>query len=65
MNKILINLIKSLLLGILVSIGFFCTLGSILKGKDAGIIILGISTISTIIFCTYTIIDEIKKYCDK
>lgn len=65
MNKILINLIKSLLLGILVLFGFFCALASILNGKDAGIVIVGISTITTIIFCTYTIIDAIKKYCDK
>lgn len=60
MNKIYKNLIKSLLFGILVFFGFGYILGAIFNGDAAGIAILGISIISTIVFCTYTIIDTIK-----
>lgn len=65
MNKTYKNLIKSLLFGILVFFGFLYTLGFIFNGDDAGIAVVGISIISTVVFCTYTIIDTIKKYCDK
>lgn len=62
MNKTYKNLIKSLLFGILVFFGFGYTLGAIFNGDDAGIAILGISIISTVVYCTYTIIDTIKNH---
>ena len=62
MNKTYKNLIKSLLFGILVFFGFVYLLGAIFNGDDAGIGILGISIISTVVFCTYTIIDTIKNH---
>lgn len=61
----MINIIKSLLLGILVFFAFFFVLANIFNGSSAEMAILGISIISTIIFCTYTIMDTIKKYCGK
>lgn len=65
MNKIYKNLIKSFLFGMLIFFGFGYTLGIIFNGDFAGVAIVGISIISTIVFCTYTIIDTIKEYCDK
>lgn len=35
------------------------------NGKDAILATIGLSIISTIIYCTYTIIDTIKEYCGK
>lgn len=35
------------------------------NGKDAILAIIGLSIISTINYCTYTIIDTIKEYCGK
>lgn len=65
MNKIYKNLLKSFLFGMLVFFGFGCTLGVIFNGNSAGIAIVAISIISTIVFCTYTIVDTIKEYCGK
>lgn len=65
MNKIYKNLIKSFLFGMLIFFGFGYTLGIIFNGDFAGVAIVGISIISTIVFCTYMIIDTIKEYCDK
>lgn len=65
MNKIYKNLIKSFLLGILIFFGSFFAMGFVFNGEGAGIAIVGISTISTIIYCTYIIIDTIKEHCSK
>lgn len=65
MNKIYKYLLKSFLWGMLVFFGFFYTLGTIFNGNFAGETIIGISIISTIVFCTYTIVDAIKEYCGK
>lgn len=65
MNKLYSNLIKSFLLAILIFFGIGYPLGLILNGDFAGMTIVAISILSTIVFCTYTIIDTIKKYCDK
>lgn len=62
MNKTYKNLIKSLLFGILVFFGFEYLLGAIFNGDASGMAILGISIISTVVFCTYTIIDTIKNH---
>lgn len=56
---------KSIVLAIVIMFAFLFVLGNILNGKDAGIMIIGLSVMSTIIFCTYTIIDTIKKNFNK
>ena len=67
MNKIYKNLIKSFLFGIVIIWGFLFIFIELFKvyGKDATLAIIGLSIISTIIYCTYTIIDTIKEYCGK
>ena len=65
MIKILKNLIKSLIFGILIFLGFFYTLGTIFNAAFGAIMTTGISIIVTMLFCTYTIIDTIKEYCSK
>lgn len=56
---------KSIGLTIVIIFAFLFVLGSILNGKDAGIMIIGWATISTVIFCTYTVIDKIDKNFNK
>lgn len=67
MNKIYKNLIKSFLFGIVINFGFLFVFFNIMRfnGHDGAMITIGISIISTIIYCTYTIIDTIKEYCGK
>lgn len=67
MNKIYKNLIKSFLLGIIIIWGFLFVFIELFRfnGKDVALVIIGLSIISTIIYCTYTIIDTIKEYCGK
>lgn len=65
MSKIIKNLIKSLIFGVLIFFGFFYTLGFIFNPAFGAIITIGISIIVTILFCTYTIIDTIKEYSGK
>ena len=67
MNKIYKNLIKSFLFGIVIIWGFLFMFIELFRfnGKDAILAIIGLSIISTIIYCTYTIIDTIKEYCGK
>ena len=65
MNRILKNIIKSIFFGILTFFGFFYTLGYMFNGTFGVVISTGVSTIIVIIFCTFTIIDTIKEYCDK
>lgn len=40
---------------------FIFVLGNILNSKDEAIIFIGLDTILTIIFCTYTVIDKVDK----
>lgn len=63
MNKIYKNLIKSFLLGIVIIWGLLFMFIELFRfnGKDAIFLIIGISIVSTIIYCTYTI----KEYCEK
>lgn len=56
---------KSIGLAIVIIFAFLFVLGSILNGKDAAIMVVGLATISTIIFCTYTVIDKIDKNLNK
>ena len=56
---------KSIGLAIVIIFAFLFVLESILSGKDAGIMVVGLATISTIIFCTYTVIDKIDKNLNK
>lgn len=56
---------KSIGLAIVIIFAFLFVLGSILNGKDAAIMVVGLATISTIIFCTYTVIDKIDKNFNK
>ncbi|ELU5587143.1 hypothetical protein [Clostridium perfringens] len=56
---------KSIGLAIVIIFAFLFVLGSILNGKDAGIMVVGLATISTIIFCTYTVIYKIDKNFNK
>lgn len=67
MNKIYKNLIKSFLLGIVIIWGLLFMFIELFRfnGKDSIFLIIGISIVSTIIYCTYTIIDTIKEYCEK
>ena len=67
MNKIYKNLIKSFLFGIVIIWGFLFMFIELFRfnGKDVALVIIGLSIISTIIYCTYTIIDTIKEYCGK
>lgn len=65
MKKAYKNFIKSLLFGILIVYGLFLVIGFIFRGNNVGVEIVAIPIISTIIYCTYTIIDTIKEYCSK
>lgn len=67
MNKIYKNLIKAFLFGIVIIWGFLFMFIEVFRfnGEDAVLAIIGLSIISTIIYCTYTIIDTIKEYCRK
>ncbi|MDV4150564.1 hypothetical protein R0131_06920 [Clostridium sp. AL.422] len=65
MSKILMNLIKSIIFGILIYLGFFYTLGTIFSAAFGAVMTTGISIIVTMLFCTYTIIDTIKEYSGK
>lgn len=67
MKKIYKNLIKSFLWGILIIWGFFFVSLEKMRvsGEYAGVAIIGLAIISTIIYCTYTIIDTIKEYYEK
>ena len=65
MKKAYKNFIKSLLFGILIVYGFFLVIGFIFRGNNVGVEIVAIPIISTIIYCTYTIIDTIKEYYEK
>lgn len=56
---------KSIGLAIVIIFAFLFVLGSILNGKDEGIMVVGLATISTIIFCTYTVIYKIDKNFNK
>lgn len=56
---------KSIGLAIVIIFAFLFVLGSILNVKDAAIMVVGLATISTIIFCTYTVIDKIDKNLNK
>lgn len=56
---------KSIGLAIVIIFAFLFVLGRILNGKDAGIMVVGLTTISTIIFCTYTVIYIIDKNFNK
>lgn len=52
---------KSIGLAIVIIFAFLFVLGSILNGKDSGIMVVGLATISTIIFCTYKIDKNFNK----
>lgn len=67
MIKFYKNLIKSFLFGILIVSGFvYVSLEIInIEGEYAGIAIIGLAIISTILYCTYKIIDTIKEYYEK
>ena len=67
MMKFYKNLIKSVLFGILIVSGFiYVSLGIInIEGEYAGVVIMGLAIISTMLYCTYKIIDTIKEYCSK
>lgn len=62
MGRIEKNIIKSFLYGIVVFFVFAGIFGSIFNGDLGGLAIVGISVISTMVFCTYTIVDTIKEY---
>ena len=59
------NLVKSILYGVIIIVASLYLFSIIFNGEDAGIFIIGIAITSTIIFCTYTIIDTIKEHCRK
>lgn len=59
------NLVKSILYGLIIIVASSYLFSIIFNGEDAEIFIIGIAITSTIIFCTYTIIDTIKEYCRK
>lgn len=67
MHKIYKNIIKSFLFGAAIIWGFLFVFIELFRfnGKDAVLAIIGLSIISTIIYCTYTIIDTIKECCGK
>lgn len=67
MNKICKNLIKSFLLGIVILYGFLFVFFEIFgfNGDEAPITVIGLAIVSTIIYCTYMIIESIKEYCGK
>ncbi|MDK0785853.1 hypothetical protein [Clostridium perfringens] len=56
---------KSIGLAIVIIFAFLFVLGNILNGKDAPIVIIELAIISTIIFCTYIIIDKIDSSFNK
>ena len=56
---------KSIGLAIVIIFAFLFVLGNILNGKDAPIVIIALAIISTIIFCTYIIIDKMDKNFNK
>jgi hypothetical protein len=60
MKNIYTRILVSLILGILISWIFLWGLSFIINSGDIVGIIMGIATISTIIFCTLSIIQEIK-----
>lgn len=60
MKNIYIRILVSFFLGFLVSWGFLWVFSFIFNSGDVVGIITGISVISTVIFCTFTIIEEIK-----
>lgn len=62
MGRIEKNIIKSFLYGIVVFFVFAGILGSIFNGDFGELAVVGISVISTMVFCTYTIVDTIKEY---
>lgn len=61
------NLIKSFLFGILIVSGFIYVSLEIMNisGEYAGVTIIGLAIISTMLYCTYKIIDIIKEYYEK
>ncbi len=61
MNNFYKNIIKSILLGGLVTFLFLFPLSWTDNANDGILLFLGIAIISTMIFCTYTIIDVIKE----
>lgn len=61
MNKFCKNIIKSILLGGLVTFLFLFPLAWSDNDNDGILLFLGIAIISTMIFCTYIIIDVIKE----
>lgn len=61
MGKYVGMLVKSIFLGILVTGAFLYFLSFIINSGDIVGIIIGISITSTIFFCTFMIIGEIKK----
>ena len=65
MVKFFYNITKSILIGIAIMVISFFTMGFIFNDPNESTIIIGIAIISTILYCTYTIIDTIKEYCDK
>lgn len=60
MAKFLKNIIKSVLLGILVIFLFLFPLAWSQNGELLQVIIIGVAIISTIIFCTFYLIDIIN-----
>lgn len=65
MKNIYIRILVWFILGFLVSWGFLWIFSFIFNSGDVVGIIMRIAVISTIIFCTFTILEEIKKFNTK
>ncbi len=65
MKNIYIRILVSFILGFLVAWGFLWVFSFIFNTGDVVGITMGIAVISTIIFCTFTILEEMKKFNTK
>lgn len=61
MNNIYVRILASLSLGALVCLVFILICELLVSTIEALILAMGAGTICTLIFCTFTIIEEIKK----
>ncbi|GAA0099210.1 hypothetical protein UT300011_26740 [Clostridium perfringens] len=67
MGKLLLVklILKSIGIATFVIFSFLIILGNISNGKDTPIFIIALSIISTMIFCTFIIIDKINSISNK
>ena len=61
MKNIYIRILISFILGFLIALGSLSIFSFIFSSADSVGLIMGVATISTVIFCTFTVLEEIKK----